>query len=139
MLSRCSPLYKHTYNVWSKFTVSNGKRSEHPRGMPLVTRMQELQPEEQRRETQCHPSRANFCRKTRTAHRAILCTSSALCVMAVVLRRFYSIAYLNVKVEVRVRVKVRVLFYCLPKRFRVRVRVRVLFYCLPKREGRGSG
>jgi hypothetical protein len=29
--------------------------SEHPRGLPLVTRMQELQAEEQRRESQWHP------------------------------------------------------------------------------------
>jgi hypothetical protein len=29
--------------------------SEHPRGMPLVTHMQELQAEEQRSETQWHP------------------------------------------------------------------------------------
>jgi hypothetical protein len=30
-------------NGWTEFTVSIGKRNEHPRGMALVTRMQELQ------------------------------------------------------------------------------------------------
>jgi hypothetical protein len=28
------------FSVRTKFTASTGKRSEHPRGMPLVTRMQ---------------------------------------------------------------------------------------------------
>jgi hypothetical protein len=32
-----------TFSDWTQFTVPIGKRSEHPRGMPLVTRMQELQ------------------------------------------------------------------------------------------------
>jgi hypothetical protein len=27
------------FGVWTQFTVSTGKRSEHPRGMPLVTRL----------------------------------------------------------------------------------------------------
>jgi hypothetical protein len=54
------------FSVWSEFTVPTGKRSEHRRGMPLVTRLLELQPEEQRRETQWHSSSVNFCRKTRT-------------------------------------------------------------------------
>jgi hypothetical protein len=32
-----------TFSVWTQFTVPTGKRSGHPRGMPLVTRMAELQ------------------------------------------------------------------------------------------------
>jgi hypothetical protein len=36
----------HTFRVWTEFTVSTGKRSEHPRGMLSVTRMQELQAEQ---------------------------------------------------------------------------------------------
>jgi hypothetical protein len=52
------------FSVWTQFTVPTGKRSGHPRGMPLVTRMQELQ-------GTCVGSnsileRANFCRETRT-------------------------------------------------------------------------
>jgi hypothetical protein len=31
------------FSVWTEFTVTTGKVSEHPRGIPLVTRMQELQ------------------------------------------------------------------------------------------------
>jgi hypothetical protein len=31
------------YRVWAEVMVATGKRSEHPRGMPLVTRMHELQ------------------------------------------------------------------------------------------------
>ena len=54
------------FSVWTEFTVPTGKRSGHPRGMPLVARMQELQAEEQRREPQWHSSSGKFCRKTRT-------------------------------------------------------------------------
>jgi hypothetical protein len=42
------------FSVWTEFTVPTGKRSGHPRGMALVTRMAALQAE-QRRETQWHP------------------------------------------------------------------------------------
>jgi hypothetical protein len=40
-----------TFRVWTEFTVPTGKRSEHPRGMPLITRVAALQVE-QTRETQ---------------------------------------------------------------------------------------
>jgi hypothetical protein len=49
------------FSVWTKFTVSTGKRSEQPRGMALLTRMVALQAE-QRRETQWHSSSVNLCR-----------------------------------------------------------------------------
>jgi hypothetical protein len=42
------------FSVWTEFTVPIGKRGEHPRGKPLVTRTAALQAE-QRRETQWHP------------------------------------------------------------------------------------
>jgi hypothetical protein len=32
-----------TFSIWTEFTVPTGKRSEHPREIALVTRMQELQ------------------------------------------------------------------------------------------------
>jgi hypothetical protein len=31
------------FSVWTGFTVPTGERSDHPRGMSLVTRMQSLQ------------------------------------------------------------------------------------------------
>jgi hypothetical protein len=37
------PSQPRTFSVWKKCTVPTDKRSEHPRGMLLVTRMQELQ------------------------------------------------------------------------------------------------
>jgi hypothetical protein len=42
------------YSVWTQFKVPTGKRSEHPRGMPLLTRMAAIQAE-RRREAQWHP------------------------------------------------------------------------------------
>ena len=41
-----------SFSVWTEFTVATGKMREHPRGMPLVTRMQEL--EANRRVIQWH-------------------------------------------------------------------------------------
>jgi hypothetical protein len=38
--------YLHTFNVWTEFTVVPVRASGHPRGMALVTRMQELQAEQ---------------------------------------------------------------------------------------------
>jgi hypothetical protein len=49
-------------SVWTEFTVPTGKRSEHPRGMALDTRMAALQAE-QRRGNQWHSSSVNVCRK----------------------------------------------------------------------------
>jgi hypothetical protein len=34
-----SPLKSMTFSVWTEFKVPTGKRSEHPRGMPLVARL----------------------------------------------------------------------------------------------------
>jgi hypothetical protein len=51
------------FGVWTQFTVQPGKRSELPRGVPLVTRM--LASSEQA----CDPmasSSVNFCLKTST-------------------------------------------------------------------------
>jgi hypothetical protein len=31
------------FRIWTEFTVPTGKRGGHPRGVPLVKRMQELQ------------------------------------------------------------------------------------------------
>jgi hypothetical protein len=59
----------HAFSVWTQFTVPAGKRSEHPRGMLLVTRMAAL-PVEQRRETQWHCSRAKSLFETE--HRTVL-------------------------------------------------------------------
>jgi hypothetical protein len=41
-----------TFSGWTQFRVPTGKKSEHPRGMPLVTRMQVLQAS--RRRNQWH-------------------------------------------------------------------------------------
>jgi hypothetical protein len=32
-------MLRDTFSIWTQFTVSTGKRSEHPRGMPLVARL----------------------------------------------------------------------------------------------------
>jgi hypothetical protein len=55
MVSAVHVLTAHPFSVWTEFTVTTGERSERPRGMLLVTRMQELQAEDQTRETQWHP------------------------------------------------------------------------------------
>jgi hypothetical protein len=57
--------------VWTEFTVPIGKRSELPRGMSLVTRMQELQAS--MRGIQWHPRVEKFCRKTGTVQHRSLC------------------------------------------------------------------
>jgi hypothetical protein len=49
--------------VWTQFTVSTGKRSGHPRGMPLVTRM--FVSSEHAWDPMASSS-VNFCRKTCT-------------------------------------------------------------------------
>jgi hypothetical protein len=52
-----------SFSVWTLFTVPSRKRSEHPEGMPLVTRIFTL------REHAWDPmtfSSVNFCPKTRT-------------------------------------------------------------------------
>jgi hypothetical protein len=36
-------LHIPSFSVWMQLTVPTGKKSEHPRGMPLITRLQELQ------------------------------------------------------------------------------------------------
>ena len=41
------------FSVWMPFAVLTGKRSNHPKGMALITHMAALQAE-QRRETQRH-------------------------------------------------------------------------------------
>jgi hypothetical protein len=60
------------FSVWTEFTAPTGERSGHPRGMPMVTRMQELQAS--RREIQWHPrvqisvgKRAPYTADTRAA------------------------------------------------------------------------
>jgi hypothetical protein len=58
--ARCS---RCAFSVWTQFTVQTGKRSELPRGMPLVTRLLASS------ELAWGPmasSSVNFCRKTRT-------------------------------------------------------------------------
>jgi hypothetical protein len=53
-----------TFSVWTQFTMPIGERSEHPRGMPLVTRMAALQAEQRRETQQWHTSGVNSGRKT---------------------------------------------------------------------------
>jgi hypothetical protein len=43
----------NTFSVWTENAVPTGKSSEHPRGMPLVARKQELQAS--MRGSQWHP------------------------------------------------------------------------------------
>jgi hypothetical protein len=52
-----------TFSVWTQFTVSTGKKSELPRGMPLVTRA--FASSEHAWDPMASSS-VNFCRKTRT-------------------------------------------------------------------------
>jgi hypothetical protein len=52
-----------SFSVWTQITVPTGKKSGHPRGMPLVTHM--LASSEQAWEPMASSS-VNFCRKTRT-------------------------------------------------------------------------
>jgi hypothetical protein len=52
------------FGVWTECAVSTGKRSKHPRGMALVTRLQELQASW--REKPMASSSVNSCRKTST-------------------------------------------------------------------------
>jgi hypothetical protein len=52
-----------TFRVWTEFTASTGKRSELPRGMPLVTRV--FASSEHAWDPMASSS-VNFCRKTRT-------------------------------------------------------------------------
>jgi hypothetical protein len=52
-----------TFSVWTQFTVSTGKRSELPRGMPLVTRV--FASSEHAWDPMASSS-VNFCRKTGT-------------------------------------------------------------------------
>jgi hypothetical protein len=53
----------YTFSVWTQFTVQTGKRSELPRGMPLVTRV--FASSEHAWDPMASSS-VNFCRKTRT-------------------------------------------------------------------------
>jgi hypothetical protein len=53
-------LGEFAFHVWTGFTVPTGKRSEHPRGMPLVTRT--IASNEHEWEPMASSS-ANFCRK----------------------------------------------------------------------------
>jgi hypothetical protein len=54
----------------TEFTTVTVRGSEHPRGMPLVTRMAPFQAE-QSRETQWHSSSVYFCQKTRTVPNSV--------------------------------------------------------------------
>jgi hypothetical protein len=60
------------FSVWVRVRVVTVRGSGHPRGMLLVTRMQELQAEEQRRETQWHPRVCKFLPEN--AHRTAAAT-----------------------------------------------------------------
>jgi hypothetical protein len=61
-LLSCLYIVNHvTFGVWTQFTVPTGKRSEFPRGMPLVTRMFALSEQEWDPMTS---SSVGFCRKT---------------------------------------------------------------------------
>ena len=62
-----------TFSVWTQFTVQTGKRSELPRGMPLVTRV--FASSEHAWDPMASSS-VNFCRKTRTAPDPGQCSSS---------------------------------------------------------------
>jgi hypothetical protein len=54
------------FSVWMQIYSANRQEGgEHPRGMPLFTRMQEPQ-SEQMRENQWHSSSKNHCQKTHT-------------------------------------------------------------------------
>jgi hypothetical protein len=57
--------FEFTFSVRTQFPVPTGKRSEYPRGMPLVTRMHALKAE-QRRGNQWHSQVQRPCPKTRT-------------------------------------------------------------------------
>jgi hypothetical protein len=54
------------FSVWTQFTVCTGKRSGHPRGMPLVTHL--FASSEQAWEPVASPS-VNSCRKRAPYHR----------------------------------------------------------------------
>ena len=51
------------FRVWTQFTVSTSKRSERPRGVPLITRMAAFQTEK-RCETQWHRRVQNHAQKS---------------------------------------------------------------------------
>jgi hypothetical protein len=65
-----------SFSVWTQFTVLTGKRSEHPRGLPLVTRM--LASSEQEWEPMAFSS-VDLCRKTRTVRSRIPCRLNLCC------------------------------------------------------------
>jgi hypothetical protein len=73
------PWVEVAFSVWTQFTVSTGKKSELPRGMPMVTRV--FASSEHAWDPMASSS-VNFCRKTRT----VQCTNlSEVC--SVCLRR----------------------------------------------------
>jgi hypothetical protein len=59
------------FSVWTQFTVQTGKRSELPRGMPLLDHKHGRASSEHAWDPMASSS-ANFCRKTRTVQIALL-------------------------------------------------------------------